>query len=75
MILEAIYEPLFLDCSHGFRPKRSCHTALEKLKYQFGGVRWFVEGEVKGCYDNISHEVLGGLSDKKSKDARIVKLV
>lgn len=39
MILEAIYEPLFLDCSHGFRPKRSCHTALDKLKYQFGGAR------------------------------------
>ena len=53
MILEAIYEPLFLDCSHGFRPKRSCHTALDKLKYQFGGVRWFVEGDIKGCFDNM----------------------
>lgn len=50
MILEAIYEPLFLDCSHGFRPKRSCHTALDKLKYQFGGVRWFVEGDIKRRY-------------------------
>ena len=53
MILEAIYEPLFLDCSHGFRPKRSCHTALDKLKYQFGGVRWFVEGDIKGCLRGI----------------------
>lgn len=35
MILEAIYEPTFLDCSHGFRPLRSCHTALKAVKYQF----------------------------------------
>ena len=75
MILEAIYEPLFLDCSHGFRPKRSCHTALKKLKYQFGGVRWFVEGDIKGCFDNINHEVLVGFIGNKIKDARVVKLV
>lgn len=35
MILEAIFEPTFLDCSHGFRPLRSCHTALKAVKYQF----------------------------------------
>ena len=75
MILEAIYEPLFLDCSHGFRPKRSCHTALKKLKYQFGGVRWFVEGDIKGCFDNINHDVLVGFISNKIKDARVVKLV
>ena len=75
MILEAIYEPLFLDCSHGFRPKRSCHTALDKLKYQFGGVRWFVEGDIKGCFDNINHDALVGFIGSKVKDARIVKLV
>ena len=73
MILEAIYEPLFLDCSHGFRPKRSCHTALKKLKYQFGGVRWFVEGDIKGCFDNINHDVLVGFISNKIKDARVVK--
>lgn len=68
MILEAIYEPLFLDCSHGFRPKRSCHTALDKLKYQFGGVRWFVEGDIKGCFDNINHDALVGFIGSKVKD-------
>lgn len=35
MILEAIYEPIFLDCSHGFRPHRGCHTALKSIKTQF----------------------------------------
>lgn len=47
MILESIYEPIFLDISHGFRPNKSCHTALEQIKYKFTGVRWFVEGTLK----------------------------
>ena len=75
MILEAIYEPLFLDCSHGFRPKRSCHTALDKLKYQFGGVRWFVEGDIKGCFDNINHDALVGFIGSKVKDNHSQKLL
>lgn len=39
MVLESVYEPTFLDCSYGFRPKRSCHTALKDLKHQFNGTR------------------------------------
>lgn len=37
MILEAVYEPVFSDCSHGFRPNRSCHTALKDVKHKFYG--------------------------------------
>lgn len=75
MVLEAVYEPIFLDCSHGFRPKRSCHTALTSLKKEFNGARWFVEGDIKGCFDNIDHAVLVGLLNGKIKDARIIKLI
>lgn len=75
MILQAVYEPIFLNCSHGFRPKRSCHTALTALKQEFNGARWFVEGDIKGCFDNIDHAVLVGLINKKIKDARLVKLI
>ena len=75
MILEAVYEPIFLDVSHGFRPKRSCHTALKQLRREFNGTRWFVEGDIKGCFDNINHEVLVGLLRNKIKDARITKLI
>ena len=75
MILEAIYEPIFLPASHGFRPNRSCHTALKSLKNEFNGVRWFVEGDIKGCFDHIDHAVLVGLLNSKIKDARIIKLV
>lgn len=75
MILEAVYEPVFLDVSHGFRPKRSCHTALKQLRREFNGARWFVEGDIKGCFDNINHAVLVGLLNNKIKDARITKLI
>ena len=47
MILEAVYEPIFLDVSHGFRPKRSCHTALKQLRREFNGTRWFVKATSK----------------------------
>lgn len=75
MILEAVYEPIFLDTSHGFRPNRSCHTALKDIKHQFNGSRWFVEGDIKGCFDNIDHEILLSLIGKKIKDARIINLI
>ena len=75
MVLEAVYEPVFLPVSHGFRPKRSCHTALKSLKMEFNGMRWFVEGDIKGCFDNIDHSVLVGLIHSKIKDARLIKLI
>jgi len=75
MILQAVYEPVFLDCSHGFRPSRSCHTALKSLKKEFNGARWFIEGDIKGCFDNIDHTVLVGLINNKIKDARLIKLI
>ena len=50
-ILEAYYEPRFLDYSHGFRPHRGCHTALETIKAKWKGTKWFIEGDIKGCFD------------------------
>lgn len=75
MILESIYEPIFLNESHGFRPKRSCHTALREIKYGFVAVRWFIEGDVKGCFDNINHIAISNIINKKIKDARFLKLI
>ena len=54
LILEAIYEPTFSENSHGFRPERSCHTALETIKREMNGVRWWVEGDIKGYFDHAS---------------------
>ena len=75
MILEAVYEPVFLPVSHGFRPGKSCHTALKSLKREFNGSRWFVEGDIKGCFDNINHEVLIRIIRNKIRDARLIKLI
>ena len=75
MILESVYEPIFLDCSHGFRPKRSCHTALQSIKKGFNGSRWFIEGDIKGCFDNIEHNTLISLINSKIKDMRLIKLL
>jgi group II intron reverse transcriptase/maturase len=75
LILEAVYEPVFLNCSHGFRPGRSCHTALKDLKRGFNGIRWFVEGDIKGCFDNIDHAMLVNVIGSKIKDARLIKLI
>jgi len=75
MVLEAVFEPAFLDCSHGFRPGRSCHTALEQVKHVFTGGRWFIEGDIKGCFDNIDHQTLISLVNRKIKDARFIGLL
>jgi len=74
-ILEAIYEPVFSDRSHGFRPNRSCHTCIKQLKIEFTGVVWFIEGDIKGCFDNIDHEVLIGILRKKVKDSKLVNII
>jgi len=75
MILEKVYEPIFLDCSHGFRTQKSCHTALKTIKKSFRGSRWFIEGDIKGCFDNIEHKTLISLINNKIKDMRLIKLI
>ncbi|MCD8145150.1 MAG: hypothetical protein LUD79_07440 [Oscillospiraceae bacterium] len=71
MILEAIYEPVFNSKSHGFRPGKSCHTALRQISAGFTGITWFIEGDIKGCFDNIDHEVLIAILGKRSKAANL----
>lgn len=75
MQLSAVYEPIFKDCSHGFRPNRSCHTALNYIRRTFTGTKWFVEGDIRGCFDNIKHEILINLLSKKIDDKRYIELI
>jgi group II intron reverse transcriptase/maturase len=75
MILEAIYEGQFENTSHGFRPKRSCHTALTQVKETFSGVKWFVEGDIKGFFDNINHEVMINTLKERIADDRFIRLI
>lgn len=75
MILESIYEPNFSNLSHGFRPKRSCHTALLHIQRNFTGVKWFVEGDIKGFFDNIDHQTMVGILRKRIKDEYFLGLI
>ena len=75
MILEAIYEGHFENTSHGFRPNRSCHTALNEIQKTFTGVKWFIEGDIKGFFDNINHATLIGILRERINDERFLRLV
>ena len=74
-ILEAIYEPVFLDELHGFRPRRSCHTALNLIKKTWTGCKWLIEVDVRGFFDNIDHNVLLGLLKKRIDDDKFIALI
>ena len=75
LMLEAIYEGSFARTSHGFRPKHSCHTALDQVQKSFIGVKWFVEGDIKGFFDNINHDVMVNILSERIKDERFLRLI
>jgi len=74
-MLEAYYEPRFRDSSHGFRPGRGCHTALADLHKKFQGAAWFIEGDIRGCFDNIDHETLIEILARDIQDGRLLNLI
>ena len=75
MMLGAIYEGSFENTSHGFRPKRSCHTALIQVQKNFTAAKWFIEGDIEGFFDNISHDVLIGILRERIADERFIRLM
>ena len=75
MLLESIYENSFEDNSHGFRPNKSCHTALRMIQNRFVRCKWFVEGDIKGFFDNIDHNVMIKILRKRIKDERFLRLI
>jgi len=75
MILESIYEPNFSPNSHGFRPKRSCHTALKHIDINFKGTVWFVEGDIKACFDSFDHQVMVASLRERIDDEYFIALI
>jgi len=75
LIFEAYYEPQFSPHSHGFRPDRGCHTALTAIERPWNGTKWFIEGDIKGCFDNIDHEILLSITGEKIHDNRFMRLL
>jgi group II intron reverse transcriptase/maturase len=74
-LLDAYYEPQFSPNSHGFRPERGCHTALGDVFHAWTGTKWFIEGDIKGCFDNIDHTILLSILQEKVRDGRFFSLM
>lgn len=75
MILDSIYEPVFSNRSHGFRPGRSCQTALKQIQITFTGANWFVEGDIHACFDSFDHHVMIDLLKKRIDDEAFIQLI
>lgn len=72
-ILESVYEPIFKDSSHGFRPNRSTHTAIYEVR-KWSGTTWIIEGDIKGFFDNLNHHILETLLSREIKDKNLIDL-
>lgn len=74
-VLESIWEKRFLNSSHGFRPNRSCHTALLSIRLGIHGHKWVIQGDIKKCFDEIPHVKIIKLVGKVIKCPRTVNLL
>jgi RNA-directed DNA polymerase len=76
LVLEPIFEADFLPCSYGFRPGRRTHDAVAEIRlFTSKGYEWIVEGDIKACFDEISHPALMDRVRKRVGDKRVVALV
>jgi group II intron reverse transcriptase/maturase len=75
LMLEAYYEPQFSDRSHGFRPRRGCHTALTEVANTWTGTAWFVESDIARCFDTLDHSVMLETLGEKIHDNRFLRLM
>ena len=75
MLLESIFESNFSKRSHGFRPRKSCHTALEHIRDTFTGTHWFVEGDIEACFDSFDHHVIIDLLKRRIDDEKLIALM
>lgn len=76
-ILNEIYEPIFLDCSYGFRPNRDCHMAIKKLDETImrNNTNYIVEADIKGFFDNVNHEWLIKFLELRIKDQNFIRYI
>jgi group II intron reverse transcriptase/maturase len=75
ILLNELYESSFSDHSHGFRPNRSCHSALHEVYLKFQGTVWWIDADIKGCFDNINHEILLNILKEKIRDNKFIHLI
>jgi group II intron reverse transcriptase/maturase len=75
LLLEAYFEPLFSDQSHGFRKGRGCHTALREIRNTWVGTTWFIEGDISDCFGSLDHEIMVTILAEKIHDQRFLRLI
>lgn len=76
LVLEPIFETDFLPCSYGFRPNRRVHDAVAEVRYlASNSYEWVVEGDIKACFDEISHSALMERVRVRIGDKRVLSLV
>ena len=75
LLLEAYYEPSFSDLSHGFRPRRGCHTALSEVADTWKGTTWFIEGDISDCFGSLDREIMLSTLAEKIHDNRFLRLI
>jgi RNA-directed DNA polymerase len=77
MVLEAIYEQDFYDCSYGFRPGRSAHQALEAFRQQRQTLRasWVLEVDIQGFFDTLDHSHLRTFLERRVRDGVLTRLI
>jgi group II intron reverse transcriptase/maturase len=75
LLLEAYHEPQFSDRSHGFRPRRGCHTALREVANTWTGTTWFIEGDIADCFGSLGHQVMITTLAANIHDNRFLRLI
>ncbi|MFI7704659.1 reverse transcriptase domain-containing protein [Nonomuraea sp. NPDC049480] len=75
LLLEAYYEPQFSDHSHGYRPRRGCHTALRQIERTWTGTVWFIEGDISDCFGSLDHNIMIKILAEKIHDGRFLRLI
>jgi group II intron reverse transcriptase/maturase len=73
--LEALYEPIFRDCSFGFRPNLSCHSALKRIKKKWQAIKWIISLDISKCFDRVQHEILINTLKQKITDQETIELI
>jgi group II intron reverse transcriptase/maturase len=75
VILEAIWEKSFLGCSHGFRPRRSCHSALDDVYCDGKNFVWVIQGDISQCFPSIPHNIILDRVKSRIIDVRFLELL
>lgn len=73
ILIEIVFERIFCDTSHGFRPNRGCHTALKQTT-TWQGFTWCIEGDIKSFFDNVDHHILERLLKERIEDQQFIDL-